>query len=57
VYKLIWEDIVIKLGARFSKGGGEGEGEGNGEGINGGDAARYGGNGDLGGGVGVRVGE
>jgi len=52
----IREDIVIKLGARFSEG--EGEGEGDGEGIDRGDAARHGGSGDLGGyGVGVGVSE
>ena len=53
MYKFIWEDIVIKLGARFGKGGGEGKGESEGDskGINGGDAARHGGSGDLGGGV------
>ena len=45
MYKLIREDIVIKLGARFGEGGGDSEG------INGGDVARYGGSGDLGGGV------
>ena len=56
MYKLIQEDIVIKLGARFSKGRGEGEGEGeseggsNGKGINGGDAARHSGSGALRGG-------
>ena len=57
MYELIREDIVIKLGARFSKGEGEGEGEGDGKGIDGGDAAGHGGSGDFGGGVGVRVGE
>ena len=59
MYKLIREDIVIKLGARFSEGGGEGkgEGEGDGEGINRGDVAGYGGSGDLGGGGRVRVGK
>jgi hypothetical protein len=44
VYKLIREDIVIKLGARFGEGGGDSEG------INGGDVAGHGGSGDLGGG-------
>jgi hypothetical protein len=46
VYKLIRDDIVIKLGARRS--------EGEGEGIGGGDAAGHGGSSDLGG---RRVGE
>ena len=50
MYKLIREDIVIKLGARFGEGGGEGEGEGDGEGIDGGDAAGHSRSGDLGGG-------
>ena len=49
MYKLIREDIVIKLGARF--------GEGDGEGIDGGDAGGHGGSGDLGGGGRVRVGK
>ena len=59
MYKLIRENIVIKLGARFGEGGGkgEGEGEGNSEGINRGDTAGHGRSGDLGGGVGVGVGE
>ena len=42
MYELIWEDIVIKLGARV-------DGEGEGEGIGGGDAAGHGGSGDIGG--------
>ena len=45
VYKLIREDIVIKLGARFGEGGGDGES------IDGGDAAGHGGSGAFGGGV------